>query len=275
MRVPSNGFRSYINPIQFYHNSRIKSFRPKLRFSFTTGNFTVKTAQSSDELREILKLRHQIFIEEGLGSSRFMQLDFDKFDLVADHILLIDNAEDKVIGTYRILSSDLVKTFYSATEFVMDRFLREALGLKLELGRACIDKDYRKGSAIHLIWKGLGRYACLTSADYFFGCTSIKTQSYSQMQDMMEALGDAYSAKGYGIKPRFKFRFYPERLGLELYQDPHELVPVLLSSYIKAGAKVYGEPAYDRDFKCFDLFTCLNFKELPDKYMKKYLGAPR
>ena len=197
-------------------------------------------------------------------------LDFDKFDLKADHILLLDKRSGKVIGTYRILSSDLVKHFYSEQEFQFEEFL-QLPGLKLELGRACIHPDYRKSVAIHLVWKGLGRYAKLTNADYMFGCSSVKSQSKILLLDTLEQLGDSYSSQKFNVRPRFKYRFFLEKNKLNLVENCKDLIPPLLSSYLKAGAIALGEPAYDRDFKCFDVFTCLNLKKLPLKYIKRYM----
>lgn len=263
--------RSYLNPVQLYHNSRINNFRPKLRFQFEVGQFEVKTAQTPSELRKILGLRHKVFLEEGLGRTNTLQIDFDKFDLVADHILLINKISNEVIGTYRILSSDLVKSFYSSTEFTTESFLQMNSGLKLELGRACIHPAYRTGAAINLIWKGLGRYAALTSANYMFGCTSIKSPSKKMVFEMLNLLGPSYYESAFNIKPRLKYRFFKETQFIPKDFDPKDLIPPLLSSYVNAGAKVYGEPAYDRDFKCFDVFTCLNLKTLPEKYIRRYL----
>lgn len=267
------GLRLYLRPLKYYRYSRIENFRPKLRFSFVSGNFTIKTAQTSDELREALELRHQIFLEEGLGKTDSLRLDFDKFDLQADHILLIDNDIGKIIGTYRIMSSDhITKGFYSSVEFTTEKFLNIP-GLKLELGRACIHPDYRKGYAIHLIWKGLGRYASITNADYMFGCTSIKIQNKSAVSNMLESLNHAYCKESFEIRPNSKYRYNIEKKLETPIDDYNSLVPVLLKSYIKAGAKVYGLPAYDRDFRCFDVFTCLNLKKLPPKYIKKFLES--
>ena len=264
--------RNYLNPVQYLHNSKVSSFKPKVRFSFHVGQFTVKTAQNPEELKKIIKLRYQVFIEEGLGKSNYLQVDFDKFDLLADHILLIDNTNQKVIGTYRILSSDFVSHFYSAQEFTLEKFLAETPGLKLELGRACIDKEYRKGSAIHLIWKGLGRYAKHTGADYMFGCTSIKSPSKILLRQTLQTLGESFAESDFNIKAKLKFRFFIEKYKQLDGFEASDLIPPLLSSYLAAGAKVYGEPAYDRDFRCFDVFTCLNLKKLPEKYVKRYLG---
>ncbi len=266
-------FRSYWNPVKFYQDTRIANFKPKVRFSFDVGNFIVKTAQCPRELKRILKLRYQVFIEEGLGKSNSQEVDFDKFDLLADHILLIDKTNDEVIGTYRILSSDFVRSFYSAQEFTIDQFLIDISGLKLELGRACIHRDYRNGLAIHLIWKGLGRYASHTGADYMFGCTSVKSPSKFLVRSMMSSLvRESYNLSDFNIKPKLKYRFFIEPSVNTNLPTKESLIPPLLKSYIQAGAKIYGEPAYDREFKCFDIFTCLDLKSLPEKYKKKYFG---
>ena len=51
------------------------------------------------------------------------------------------------------------------------------------------------------------------------------------------------------------------------------IVPLLLRSYIKAGAVVHGELAYDPDFKCVDFFTLLNTDFINDNYNKKFRGG--
>jgi len=270
---PLQNFSQYLNPIKKYQDSRIASFSPKICFDITIGNFKIKTAQNSHDLMEVLKLRHQIFIEEGLGKSRFTKLDFDKFDLVADHILLIDTNVQKVIGTYRILSSANTHSFYSQLEFTIENFLKKEKGIKLELGRACILPEYRKGVAIHLIWKALGRYAELSSASWMFGCTSLKMESKYVLQAQLRNLQPSYDSQKYEIKARLKFKFFSEPKNTDELLKREFAIPPLLSSYFQAGAKVYGEPAYDRDFKCFDVWTCLNLQTMPERYKKKYLAG--
>ena len=47
-------------------------------------------------------------------------------------------------------------------------------------------------------------------------------------------------------------------------------IPPLLLSYLRAGSKVYGKPALDKDFGCIDFMTILNLKDLTRFYKKRY-----
>ncbi|MFM8314939.1 MAG: hypothetical protein ACKOA8_11700, partial [Deltaproteobacteria bacterium] len=49
-----------------------------------------------------------------------------------------------------------------------------------------------------------------------------------------------------------------------------EMIPALLQSYLKAGAKVSPTPALDRDFKCVDFFTVLDMESLTQLYERRY-----
>jgi putative hemolysin len=117
----------------------------------------VTTAQNGRDLREALELRHEVFIREWQGRSTFTHLDVDDYDFHADHLIIKDKRSEEVVGTYRLLSSRFTDRFYSASEFSMDTF-QVFPGTKLEMGRACVHKDYRDGRSIDLLWKGLTQY---------------------------------------------------------------------------------------------------------------------
>lgn len=59
--------------------------------------------------------------------------------------------------------------------------------------------------------------------------------------------------------------------GLKSYQadEAKELIPSLLSSYLKLGAKVAGLPAFDIDFNCIDLLTVLKKEDLSNSLAEK------
>jgi Putative hemolysin len=124
---------------------RLKAFKPKISFRFEVGSFTVKTAQNSRELRKALELRYRVFYQELLNKSKLFRIDIDKFDFIADHIIIIDNKNQDVVGTYRIISSSFSNKFYSETEFDISS-LKLLKATKLEIGRASVHKDYRNGT---------------------------------------------------------------------------------------------------------------------------------
>lgn len=174
-----------------------------------------------------------------------------------------------MVGTYRAISSLFSERFYSETEFTLNNFLKSP-GIKLEFGRACLHPEFRKSNALSLIWKGLGKYIKLTNAEYLFGCSSVFTSNPVLIDQILEKLDSLYEQNTFAIKSK---SLMPVReVDFTSVENPASFVPTLLKSYLKAGAKIYGEPSFDNEFQCFDLLTILKVNEMSEKYKKKYLG---
>lgn len=248
------------------------------RFSIfvDTSRFTIKTADSWNEFLQVIKLRHEVFIREGLKKRTALRVDLDKFDFVCDHLIIVEKATSRVVGTYRLISSHVSKDYYSESEFYLKDFLKRP-GTKLELGRACIHQDYRNGITMTLLWRGLVEYMKATKTDYLFGCSSIKTIDPLQTAFIYKFLQErGHTTDVYGIHPTKKYAFKKMREflksmeGLVTGVQGDSLVPSLLKSYLNAGAKVCGEPALDKPFHCVDFFTVLETKNISDSYERKY-----
>jgi putative hemolysin len=50
-------------------------------------------------------------------------------------------------------------------------------------------------------------------------------------------------------------------------------MPPLLRGYLRLGAWVCGEPAYDPDFDAADLYVLLSTDRMPDRYRRHFLGG--
>ncbi|MBK4737258.1 hypothetical protein [Noviherbaspirillum pedocola] len=48
-------------------------------------------------------------------------------------------------------------------------------------------------------------------------------------------------------------------------------VPPLLKGYLKSGAWICGEPAWDPDFHCADLLLLLSLSRMEERYARRYL----
>ena len=130
----------------------LEKFKPKVIFSFEAEGFIIKTAANVDDLKLALKLRHDVFLEEGLNRSHESGLEFDTYDHRADHLMIIEKEKGYAVGTYRLICSDFSDIFYSQGEFNMDDFLNLE-GRKLELGRACTHAEHRTGRTMDLLWQ--------------------------------------------------------------------------------------------------------------------------
>jgi putative hemolysin len=258
---------------------RLRSFRPHVRVNVEIRNFIVKTAQSAKELEKILRLRYQVFYTEYADRRRLFWIDLDEYDLICDHLMIIDKKSGACIGTYRLNCSVFNDHFYSQTEFDMDPIMALE-GIKLELGRACVHKDFRKGIILALLWRGMSEYMKETDTRYLFGCSSIKTIDPLEIAVLNAYLNGNYPASAsccvvprpdHQIKELPVYTRLAEHLGLEAITEHAErMIPALLSSYLKAGACVCGEPAIDRDFHCVDFFTLLDRALLTKSLDKRY-----
>lgn len=255
-----------------YLELKLKSFRPKVSFSFDFRGYTIKTVSDSKELWEVLKLRFDIFTETYGVKMKFSEIDFDKLDLLGDHIVLIDQSNNKIIGTYRLICSSFSNEFYSDSEFEIEGF-KNSPGVKVELGRACIHEDYRTGASISLIWRGLAKYVLLTEANYLFGCTSVRTTCPQIAYAVIKYCRREFQGNKYNIYPTRKYS-YPSSAPLQIVQNEElkveDYIPSLMKSYLAAGAIVYGEPALDKGFGCTDYFTVLDLENIHPMYYKRY-----
>lgn len=256
--------------------NQIQEFQPKLYIEYETPEHIVKTAQTPGELLRALQLRHEVFVQEWQGRSRPLGIDMDEHDLSGDHLLIIDKSTWDVIGTYRLLLSDYTRNFYSGHEFFIHAFVNNALGRKLELGRACIRSDKRDGNSIDLLWKGLARYIEKSHARYLFGCASVTTTDPVVAASICMHLrkNDEWS-DDYLIRPTMDYCLpeYKTVLAEEINaKEMRQYIPALLRGYLHAGAKVYGEPAYDREFSCFDLFTILDMTVINPRFKQRFFN---
>ena len=86
----------------------------------------VGLAQCESEIREAQRLRYRIFAEE-LGArlpTRTPGIDIDLYDPYCEHLIVRDEANGCIVGTYRILSPQSAKRtggYYSENEFDLTR----------------------------------------------------------------------------------------------------------------------------------------------------------
>lgn len=237
-----------------------RSARPKL---------SVGLAQSEREILQAQKLRYRIFAGE-LGaklSTRTPGVDQDIYDPFCEHLVVRDEDSGAVVGTYRILSpenSRKIGNYYSENEFDLTR-LQHLRPRMVEIGRSCVDADYRSGATITLLWAGLAKYMLENGYAYLIGCASIS------MADGGHAAASLYSRLGEAMSP-LEYRVFPRcPLPLEALRNdlPAELPP-LIKGYLRAGAYVCGDPAWDPDFNTADLPILMPMSRLNGRYAKHF-----
>jgi putative hemolysin len=136
-----------------------------------------------------------------------------------------------------------------------------------EVGRSCVHADYRDGATITQLWAGLADYIGKHGHEYLIGCASVS------MSD-----GGHYAASVYNKVHKLhaapaEYRVFPHcRLPLEsLNQNLDVIIPPLIKGYLRLGAYIAGEPAWDPDFNCADLFILMPVSRMNARYAKHFM----
>ena len=88
--------------------------------------YHVGIARSDSEIREAQKLRYRVFADE-MGArlqTREAGVDADLFDPYCEHLIVRDETNGRIVGTYRILSPTAARrvgAYYSESEFDLTR----------------------------------------------------------------------------------------------------------------------------------------------------------
>lgn len=225
-------------------------------------------------MRRAQQLRFEVFnleLGEGLAESYATGLDVDPFDEFCDHLIVEELATSEIVSTYRLQTGQLAAAnlgYYSEREFDFapyESFRCEAI----ELGRACVHVDHRNFNLLHLLWRGIARYAVERNARFLIGCSSISSQDPVDGIALYQKLQPYLVAHALQTYPRAEFRivagggdagWFPSQSNTSA---PGGASSRLLRAYLTIGAKICGPPAIDRDFGTIDFLTLLDLQSLP------------
>jgi putative hemolysin len=254
-----------------------------------SGALEVRLAETEHEVEQAQRLRYTVFYEEmsAIPSPRMREQrrDFDKYDDVCDHLLVVDrDAHDEdgqplVVGTYRLTrkkDADKVGGFYTSSEYDLSAMLGGLPeGTKcLELGRSCILKSYRaRPGTMQLLWKGLMAYVARFDIDLMFGCASLPGTDVEEM-----ALPLAYLHHFHPMPEHLRVRAQPD-LYVEMNRIPKDAIderegirslPAMLKGYVRAGCCIGDGAVVDRQFGTTDVFIYFPLSGLDARYKSRF-----
>jgi putative hemolysin len=236
-----------------------------------TKKLTCFIATSDALIRESQRLRYRVFAKE-MGAklkSEAEELDYDEVDQYCDHMVVYDQVDEKVVGYTRLLTqyqAEKLGRFYSQGEFHLDQVLALP-GRFLEIGRTCVDPDYRGSAVLTTLWSGLVEYALKGQFNYLLGCASITPGPSGFAVDAVYRNIDAKNIAPVTLQVSPSI---PVPHSLRCNRDESG-IPPLLKAYLRFGALICGEPCWDEDFNCMDLFVLLPLDQLQERYSKHYM----
>ncbi len=250
--------------------------------SISAGHLCVRLAQDASEITASQQLRYRIFCREMGGSAspeiQAAERDFDAFDEVCDHLLVIDNEKQgaaAIVGTYRLLRREPMQQmghFYTESEYDISA-LRDYPGELLELGRSCVDAAYRNRAVMTLLWRGIGAYVALHQIKLMFGCAS-----FTGADPDRHALALSYLYYHHLAPESVRLKALPEhyvtmeRIAREDVDARAALreIPPLIKGYLRLNGVIGDGAVVDAAYNTTDVAIVVETEKLTDKYFHRY-----
>lgn len=250
-----------------------------------SSDVEVRLAKNTQEVEAAQRLRYHVFYEErgAKPSSDISRMDVkrdtDKYDDIADHMIVVSKNENEgingIVGTYRLLRQEIAEKhdgFYTSAEFDLGPILQHNLS-SLELGRSCVLAEYRTKPVIQLLWSGISEYVMKNDIGLLFGCASIPGTKIDEISEQLAYLHHFHHAPD---------SFCPVALA-ELYVDMNlhdkdsinqravfSSLPPLFKGYLRIGCFIGDGAVIDHDFNTTDVCMILPMSLLTERYKKHY-----
>lgn len=246
------------------------------------GNMEVIIASRIEEVIASQELRYRVFVEE-MGAlptpeSRATKRDMDRYDDVCDHLLVVEHQPEgglRVVGTYRLLRRDAMKHvghFYSESEFNIDPILR-LKGEILEVGRSCVDPEFRNRAVMQLLWRGIGAYVTKFNVLLMFGCAS-----FQGIDPESHAMALSYLHHYHLAPAGLRSQALPQRY-VEMNLMPRDEVnvkaafaslPALIKGYLRLSGYIGKGAVIDEEYNTVDVGIVVKTDLVTEKYAQRY-----
>ena len=273
---PVNSIKYLLSNSYILDRRRIKKKLKSVKYK----NFEVRLAKNFKDIDAAQNLRFRVFYEELKAKPTIKNIlyekDFDELDPFCDHLLVIDHNKklkrESIVGTYRLIRRPMTQIhgkFYTEGEFDIKKILKQK-GEILELGRSCVNKDYRDKPIIKLLWKAISAYMEHYKIKIIFGCASFPGVNYKKYKEQLSFLYHYYLAPK-SIRPKalppnnFQLN-YCQKKDLNAYRIFKSLPP-LLKGYLRLGAYVGDGAFIDKQFNTIDICIVLKSNSLKQRYI--------
>ncbi len=256
------------------------------------GRYTIFPFQGHESdklLAEICRLREKTFrlVGEGSGSER----DVDQYDNDYTHLVLWDTENKTIAGAYRVRCFEAREAkdvaLYTSSLFSYRHEFFEYCKNSMELGRAFVVPEYQRDyEPLSLLWKGIGRLACLKKIRTLFGpcsmglgyaeASAFMLRQYLMQNHWHEVLSSFVSGKR--APAAFSGVNVPDVHGLD-YKACNRAVkdvegdkglPILFKHYLQLGGKIAAFHE-DRTFGTLDALLVVDLAKSPEKIIARYM----
>ncbi len=259
------------------------------------GSLEARLARSTSEVRLAQSLRYEVFYGEmdaNAGAlTRRTRRDFDRFDPVCDHVLVVDHdappvvgplgrSQPAVVGTYRLLRHEHARKiggFYTSQEYDLTALLAANTDMRfVELGRSCVLASHRGRRALEVLWAGVWAYIRHYRLDAMIGCASLPGTD-PQAHDLALSFlhHHAPAAEEWQVRALPHLHVPMDMLPADAIDTKLALraLPPLVKGYLRLGARVGDGAVIDRQFGTVDVCMVLPTRDINPRYFDHF-GHP-
>ncbi len=279
-------------PIELIQQDLARINKRDLLFTHESWKVYISSARFIPHiLREISRLREITFRAVGEGTNH--SCDTDEYDLHYKHLFIWDEANQKIVGSYRIGMGDVLfrrykkKGFYLNELFKIEGDFTPILKSSLELGRSFVAQEYqRKPYSLMLLWKGVNEFLKRENYrySYLIGPVSISNSFSKLSKDLLVDFitknhFDENLAKMVRPRKRYKYQVKGDAASLkEMTGNDIKLldnwigeiettgtkIPVLLKKYLKQNAKIISFNIDPKFNNSLDGFLVMEIERIPE-----------
>lgn len=248
------------------------------------ANLGVLVTQDPEYVEAAQRLRYRIFFDEMGGKAHNpevieQQRDFDAYDEVCDHLLVLDHDRpeggQQVVGTYRLLrraAMEKIGRFYTENEFDITA-IKQYPAEVMELGRSCVDVEYRNRAVMQLLWRGIGEYVERHNVELMFGCASFNGTDIEQYK-----LALSYLYHNHLAPKELRPVTLPEYFNSIDLIPAHEIdakkalttLPALIKGYLRLNGFIGDGAFIDPECNSIDVSIVVKTDRVADKYARRY-----
>ena len=246
----------------------------------SSGSLEVRLATTAAEIEAAQRLRYDIFYRE-MNAKPSPEMaaagrDFDEFDPICRHLLVVDRDNGRVVATYRLMREDVAARspagFYTAGEYDISALLKARAGQRLlELGRSCVEKDFRTGPTMQLLWRGLLVYLIRNDVALMFGCASLPGTDPKALALQLSYLHHFHATKEASIVRALPSRYVAMDMIPKDQIDAAEALrtlPPLVKGYCRSGAQIGDGAVIDYQFGTTDVFIYFPLANIDPRWIR-------
>ncbi len=257
---------------------------------------------NSSVIREIGRLRELSFrqVHEGTGKS----IDVDEFDRYYRHLVLWDDTQLEIVGTYRIgegariLAQHGIQGFYTNTLFELQGCMVGYLEKSIELGRSFIQPRYWGKRSLDYLWYGIGAYLQKhPQVEYMIGPVTLSASYPEQAKhEIVNFYQQLFGNSDNLVKPRLPYD-YPVSSDYAEYQQVSQesdykqaysrlkvkldelgvRVPTLFKQYVElckpGGCEFLGFNVDPEFSNCIDAMILVHIDAVYEKKRDRYINV--